>query len=238
MRYPIQGALVALIGGLLAAPPAEADFHIVQIDELMAGAGGDASIQFIEIGMNSSGQHCQGTGMRIDFSNFSSPCVPLGSGATLLFFDAAGNQTAEFVFPANTPVGEFGRSILIGTQAFANLSSTPQPDFLMPPHVIPASGKVCYKSRPGAPFFASLCLSYGAFTGDTEFFGPPAAALPTGGSVSLRRVDPFGFGNASFALGTPTPRNNAGVEGGVSPCPLPSPIRPIRRRPATRSPTR
>jgi hypothetical protein len=60
---------------LLAAAPAEADFHLVQ---------------FIEIGMSFfSGQNCQGTGSHIDF--LSSPCVPLGSGATLLFFDAAGN---------------------------------------------------------------------------------------------------------------------------------------------------
>ena len=37
-----------------------ADFHIVQINQLMAGALGDDDIEFIEIKMLGSRQNCQG----------------------------------------------------------------------------------------------------------------------------------------------------------------------------------
>ena len=207
----------SFLAGFFLVSPAKADFHMVQIEEVHAGSGGNANIQFIEINMSfSPGQNCQGTGNHIDFINLFSPCDIDGFGARLVFFDATGNQTGEFIFPGNTPIGELGRSILIGTQQFADLSTAPEPDFIMPANVVPNSGRVCYKEVPGALFGVILCLSYGAFTGDTEGFGPPAPALPVTGNMSLKRAPGSSSGRSSdFALGTPAPRNNAGVEGTI-----------------------
>ena len=120
-------ALVCLVS--LRASPAEAVFHLVQIDEVMAGANGNANIQFVEMRMCCGGQNTQ------------------GGNARLVFFDAAGVQTGEFIFP-NNPNGGTNVSFLTATQAFADLPTTPTPDFIMPPLVQPGSGKVCYKNVP------------------------------------------------------------------------------------------
>ena len=187
-----------------------ADMHQVQIEEVMAGRDGDPGIQFVEMTMLVEVPHqkCQGTGFIIDLT--FERCVESGPGARLVFFDAAGNQTAEFIFPSNTPIGGFGRSILIATPQFVNLGTTPLPDFIMPANVVPNSGKVCYKDRPGSPFPVNLCLSYGSFTGNTEGFGTPAPALPITGNSSLKRVN-SNFDNSAFALRTPEPRDNCGA---------------------------
>jgi len=200
-------ALLALIMPLAA----DADHDRNRIDEVMAGFAGDATIQFVELQMLEDGHQCQAT------AGGQEPppggCLEAGFGASLLFFDGAGNQVSEFLFPSNTPVGLAGRSILIGTAAFAALGTTPAPDFIMPPLVIPGSGKVCYRSRPGTFLHVNQCLSYGSFTGDTEGFGKPAPALPTAGNVSLRRISDDDNNAVSFTLGVPAPRNNAQVTG-------------------------
>ena len=205
---------------LLRASVSWADFHEVKIDEVMAGLNGDATVQFIELQLIGTDQKCQGTGNIIDFTNHL--CDGSGPGAKLVFFNAQGSQTAEFIFPGNTPLGDAGRSILIATQQFANLAATPTPDFIMPANVVPNNGKVCYRNRDSAPFSVNACLAYGNFTGNPESTGI-APVLPIDGAQSLRRVSDS-FSNAiDFTLGAPAPRNNAGncgtVTGGNS-CPV------------------
>src|SRR6185369_10318696 len=98
---------------------------------------------------------------------------------------------------------------LIATQAFANLGTGPQPDFIMPANVVANSGKVCYRNRPNANFGVNSCVAYGSFTGNAESNGI-APALTTTGNASLTKVS-SNFNNAiDFALRTPTPCNNAG----------------------------
>src|SRR4030095_9375294 len=99
----------------------------------MAGLNGDATVQFIELTMSAQGQNCQGTGNHDPPGNTAEHlCDDIGPGAKLVFFDATGFPTNEFIFPDNTPTSEAGRSILIATQRFADLDTTPQPDFIMP----------------------------------------------------------------------------------------------------------
>jgi hypothetical protein len=215
------GVRILLLVLLFHPHRSQADFHLVQIDEIMAGLNGDANIQFFEINMSGSGQNCQGTGNHPFFGqtgdSSNPPCDTIGPGARLIFFDAAGNLTGEFLFPGNTPEGLGGRSVLIATQQFADLGTMPQPDFIMPPLIQPNNGKVCYRNRDGAPFIINLCISYGNFTGNTEGFGAPAPALPITGNTSLKRVN-FNFGNSAFALGTPAPTNNCGATSGGGGC--------------------
>ena len=190
--------------------PAEATNHSVQIEEAMAGANGNANIQFVEMRMCCFAQNLWG---------------PQGSETTgrarLVFFNAAGTQTGEFIFPGDPPSGS-NVLVLIGTQAFADLAETPTPDFIISPLLATGSGKVCFKGNPNNPgaFGVNLCLSYGSFTGSTEGAGSPASPLPTTGASSLARsTNTFVGGqlNSKFGLGGPTPTNGSGEAGTVDP---------------------
>jgi hypothetical protein len=190
--------------------PAPQTNHIgTVITELLAGANGDSSIQFIEMeapcGENSWGPE-----------NFGG-----ASNAMLVFFDAQGNETYRYKFPNNPPCGN--GNALIATQAFASLPGAPAPEFIIPPVISPVSGKVCFKgntAESSSAFARNFCVSYGSFTGDTEInsaegfsstaAGSPAPALPITATTSLN----FPGGaetNANFSLGTATPENHLGA---------------------------
>jgi uncharacterized repeat protein (TIGR01451 family) len=211
---------VAFLLGCLTASAAHAGFHFVQISEVMAGANGNPAIQFIELTMLVDEENCQQSGEADPTGPFG--CVdgsgfPEFSAARLFLFDATGTPIGDpdkgFGFPHNTPIGGAGRSILVGTQAFADLPTppTPQPDFIMPLMVAANAGKVCYKSDISAPEIVSQCLSYGAFSGDREGFGSPAPALPFTGAVSLRRVNSTANNATDFVLSAPGPCANTGA---------------------------
>ena len=51
--------LAGVCAGVLGTPRTEADFHQVQINQLMAGAFGDDNIEFVEIQIGFR-QNCQG----------------------------------------------------------------------------------------------------------------------------------------------------------------------------------
>jgi hypothetical protein len=175
--------------------------------ELLAGANGDSSIQFIKMEVPCS-------------ENIWGPNGGAGSNAMLVFFDAQGNETYRYKFPNNAPDCSHA---LIATQAFANLAGAPTPEFIIPPVISPISGKVCFKGNTAESVFAfgrNFCVSYGSFTGDTETnsadgfastpAGSPAPALPITGTTSLN----FPGGaetNANFSLATATPENHLGV---------------------------
>jgi hypothetical protein len=179
------------------------------IVELMAGANGDSSVQFIEMEFGGCGQNAWG------------PSFGNASAAMLVFFDAQGNETYRYKFPNDPPCGN--NNVLLATQGFANLPGAPAPEFIIPPVISPVSGKVCFKGNTSEAPFAfnrNFCVSYGSFTGNTETnsadgfpstpAGSPAPALPITATTSLN----FPGGaetNANFSLGTATPENHLGA---------------------------
>ncbi len=205
---------------LAASPAAWATNHIVQFDEVMAGANGDSLVQFVEI-KHVAGQNTWG---------------PVGgvSRAKLVFFDATGANVGEFLFPNDPPQ-------IPGTQdpntpnLFSALMATNEfvaatglvPDFIIPSNVINRAGKVCFKDHSG-PFVIDMCVSYGdnanpdvnngliPYVGPQGFEGTPAAALPITNAQSLQRFQNFGClgdfcqSNADFQLSAPAPRNGNG----------------------------
>ena len=194
----IRLGLTALMVGLLwmrPPTPADAAFHVMVIDEVMYGAGGDSSIQFIELKMQAGGQ------------NFV-------SGTKLVFYDAAGTKTAVFTLPANVTNGANGSSILIGTTQFAAASSVGV-DFTMPSNVNGPAGKVCF-TYPNETTLID-CVAYGSFTGGTAEFGTPAPALSSAGNSSLKRSSDTDNNANDFSLGTPSPTNNGSQTGAVTP---------------------
>src|SRR5688572_26679887 len=178
--------------------------HILRQDEIMAGFGGDARVQFIEITVGGNDQKAWGPQLG-----------EIASRAMLVFFDGNGIQTGTFFFPSNAPIGQ--STVLIATTNFAALPGAPIPDFIIPPLLSPGSGKVCFRGNSAnrSAFGVNLCLSYGNFPpGQTEGGGAPAPALPTTGEpMSLTRIGGSGFGftvNSDFALAPPTPVNTLG----------------------------
>ena len=187
----VAAAMIALVPlVVLRDSPAQAGFHLMRIDEVMAGVNGDSTIQFVELKMISSGQRFVG-------------------GRTIHFYDATGSETGRFTFPDNVSNGATGSSILVGTLQFAAVS-TVAPDFTMSPGIMSPSGRVCFQTID--------CVAYGDFTGSNSGYGSPAAALPVEGLLSLKRGRTATPKNnaTDYALGTPAPRNNSGTSGVVS----------------------
>ncbi|HEX2224524.1 MAG TPA: S-layer homology domain-containing protein [Thermoanaerobaculia bacterium] len=172
-------------------------------DEAMAGAYGRPEIQFVQIRFSSCREN-QWAGTR-----------------RLAFFDATGAEVGELVVPTNpTADCRLGwHLVLFGTQAFADLPSTPEPDFLIPPLMVPGSGMVCFESIPAGT--VNQCLSYGNFTGAPQQGSAANADGLSGlGTCSLQRIAFFeDFGNINFnqdfVPGEPTPRNSVGETGVV-----------------------
>jgi cytochrome c peroxidase len=199
------GIVFGLIPGV-----ARATNHIVKINEISAGLNGDANNQYVVLEAEDDSQKQWG------------PNGGAISRAMLLFFDASGNQTGQFLFPSDPPgsVGPFGdqnpanaaTTVLLATQAFTDTPGNPVPDFIIPPLVNPMAGKVAFVTNPGnRAFDIDVALSYGGalFTGNPgatvfalgETFGPGAAdgpnanQLPVQGNQALTRINSGGFGN-------------------------------------------
>ncbi|HSN86818.1 MAG TPA: S-layer homology domain-containing protein, partial [Thermoanaerobaculia bacterium] len=158
-----------------------------EIEEVLAGAFGRPDIQFVEIEAD-----CR--------------FVQWGGLARLTFYDRADALTAEYFFPAAPSPCSGPLPVLVGTQAFADLPSAPDPDFLMPPLLTPGSGKVCFH----ATGLRSTCLSYGGFEGDLPFQESPAPynapELSALGICSLQGVGGTRT-NADYDLLPPSPVN-------------------------------
>ena len=209
------------LGLTATAREARATNHEIGITEIGAGVNGDATAQFIEIRMLANGQNLWGPQPGESTSR-----------AKLVFFDGAGNKTGEFLFTANAPDGE-NRFVLIGTQAFKNLTSQPDPDIIIPALIKSPSGKVCFRSNDANTnaFLVADCIAYGSFPAaqnsetvgvppdtTTFTFGTPLSSqLPTAGFSSIRRKEvgdmifDFGFEDSDdnsadfFLSASPTP---------------------------------
>jgi hypothetical protein len=194
---------IVILAALSITAPLCADFHLMRISEVLVGAGGDPRIQFVELQTTAVGQNFVG-------------------GHSLYFFDAAGNQVGRFTFPTNVANGANGAFILIGTAEFAAASSV-APDFTLPEAFLPpAGGRVSYEGPSIS--FAIDSLAYGAYTGVNTGYGTPAPAPMVAGNLSLTRTRTLFPPNNStdYTLQAPSPTNNAGQRGVVTPPPPPA----------------
>ena len=156
--------------GLALSGSAAATFHLYTINELYSNA--DGSVQFIKLTVDGfSGQN-------------------LLAGRTISA--SQGALTNSYTFPSDLPsAATQNTSVLIATQAFANLGIV-TPDFIVP---------------PGFLFAGSGTVNYA----DVDFWTYPA--LPIDGSLSLGRNGTTGVNspkNFAGAMGTvPTPTTAA-----------------------------
>lgn len=209
------GAALALTL-LLAGRPAEATFHLMQIEQVLAGVDGSTATQAIQLRMRALGQN-------------------LVSNSRLIAWDANGeNPVILIAFPSNVASGTAGSRVLVATANFASVTSpSVTPNFVLtnpiPDSYIPA-GSITFEdnfetvywrlSWGGAAYTGS---NVGDITNDVDGdFGPAYAdPLPTTTQQSLR----FQFATsaksttnlADYALsaGAAVFTNNAGTSGTV-----------------------
>src|SRR5262245_34289716 len=126
-------SLVAAAAVLVAmtASPAFASFHLMKIEQVIGGVGGDATQPAVQPRMRLSGQQF------------------VGGVARIRAWDAAGaNPVTLIAFPSDAAIGNQGSRILVVSPAFAAAQPAVTADFTMT-NTIPASylpaGKLTYE---------------------------------------------------------------------------------------------
>jgi hypothetical protein len=161
---------------LLLPVPALATFHLMQIEQVIGGVGGNDTLQAIQLRMRFSGQNQV-------------------SQSRLIAHDAAGaNPVLLIDFGSNVTGFDAGDTVLVVTAGFAATQDPPE-DFVMTP--IPSSylagGRITFEDNGGTILWSLCWGSYaGSTTGSTTNdadgnFGPcEATALPAGTTQALR----------------------------------------------------
>jgi len=165
---------------LCAAGPCLANFHLMQIEQVMGGVEGDLTAQAIQLRMRAAGQ-------------------PLVAQGRIRAWDSAGANPVMIIdFTTNVPNSPSGARILICTAAFLSKTSpTTVADYIMT-NPIPASylaaGKLTFESDGGSILW-SIAWGGGSYTGtntgvavndvDGNFGSPFPGPLPSTGVQSL-----------------------------------------------------
>jgi len=189
---PIRAIAIFAALGALAAQPAAASFHLMQIEQVIGGVNGDASAQAIQLRMRSVGQN-------------------LVAASRLRCWDAAGaNPIIVHNIAANVANGAAGARVLLATNAMLS-QTTPAmvPDFVMT-NPIPASylaaGSLTFEDDSGNIYWR-VSWGGGSYTGSGSLLttglggndadgnaNPPfASALP---STTLQALQFTGAANA------------------------------------------
>ena len=181
-QFTACAVIIGMVGGMLALgpAPAHATFHLMQVEQVIGGVGGDTTAQAVQLRMRLKGQG----GV---------------SKARLVVRDANGrNPVTRIDFASDITPEVQGERILIATSGFAaHTSPAVTPDFVMVnriPDSFLAAGSLTYETDGGLVFWR---LSWGGSahrgsnTGlpsndDDGNFGPPFPdALPSAGTDAV-----------------------------------------------------
>ena len=201
----------------LGSRPAGAAFHLMQVEQVIAGVNGLTSFQAVQLRMRATGEN-------------------LMSNARLIAHDATGaNPIILIAFPANVTNSASGSRVLAGSAGFSSATIPPlTPDFTFTnpiPDSYLAAGSLTYESNTGTIYWR---LSWGgaAYTGpgtgsatndaDGNFNPPFAGPLPSTTSQALQfkfAASALSTNNANdYALtsAAATFTNNAGQTGTIN----------------------
>jgi len=174
--------LVVLFASWSLSNQASANFHFMQIEQVIGGVNGDTTAQAIQLRMRSGGQ---------TFLGSSSLRTVDAAGANEVLLDNMGTSVSN---------GTLGSRVLITTPNFANYTDIPLvSDFTMVPIPVSylAAGQVTFESSSGAITYWSLSWGGSGFTGptlansgttndDDGDYGPPVdCALPSNSLSAL-----------------------------------------------------
>jgi len=195
-RHCAAALVLAGLLCLLAAQPASATFHLIQVREVYPGSAAAPLAEYVELQMYDSGQEFVGGHVLRTYDKGGDLIE-----ANVLGSDVANGANQRTVFVA-TPEAESQ----LGVQADAALAPSGQLD--------PDGGAVCWESLD--------CVSWGSFAGSTPSpSGSPAdpGGIPDG--MALRRsiaprcptlleeADDSGNSAVDFADAFPSPRPNS-----------------------------
>ena len=188
MKRRISFVWIALFVVSSLPRPAAAAFHIMQIEQVIGGVGGDTSAQAVQLKMRIAGQNL------------------LNGNAQLVVRDATGaNPIVLTNFAGTNPTSAACKEILIATSGFsAKTSPSAVPNYTMlapiPPSYL-AAGSLLFQTPTGTVYWR---LSWGGYSGpqtvlagtsptandaDGSTAPPFAAALPSTGVQSVRYTD-------------------------------------------------
>lgn len=175
-RFPVT--LAAALAALALTSPAAANFHFMQIEQVLGGYCGNPSAQAIQLRMRFAGQN-------------------VVSGHRLVAHDAAGNNPVILItFPDNVDGSAAGSRILAATADFSTAGG-PAPDFVLENSIPPAylaAGKVTFETSGGLVYW-SVAWGGASYTGtntgsttndaDGNFSPPFPDPLPYSGNSAL-----------------------------------------------------
>lgn len=146
---------LAIVGFLTTATPSVlATFHLMHIEQLVAGVGGDITAQAIQLETRFSGQHVL-------------------APSQLVVWDANGeNPIVLFDFTGSVPNEAAGARILVASAAMIAYTEPPlEVDFILT-ELIPASylaaGSLTFQTDDGSSVIARLSWGGAAYSGPTE----------------------------------------------------------------------
>jgi len=208
MWFPLLSAVLLV----LLAVPAFATFHLIQIEQVIAGVDGDNTVQAIQLRMRGSFQN-------------------LVQNSRLVAWDAAGANPVVVSDPGSSvPNQGAGVRVLIASAGFVGATTpTASPDFTMD-NLIPASylaaGSLTFENNAGTIVYWRLSFGGGGYTGsnsgstDNDLdgdFGPPfAGPLPSSDTQAVRfqgtgtAMSTTNESDYSLTGGDAVFRNNAG----------------------------
>jgi hypothetical protein len=211
----LRVALALLIGAvvsLIAAPAAQATFHLISIREVYPGSAALPQASYVELQMYEGGQNFVG-----------------GHGVTL--YNSTGGVIGTFAFASSLPGPSVSQqAILVGDSGVESAFGV-KPDLVNSAFNVPASG--------GAACWAGSidCVAWGNFTGSTPTaVGAPVdgAGIPDGSAIRrkisggsctnlLDAADDTNDSATDFGNATPAPVSYATVPGAATCTPPPSP---------------
>jgi uncharacterized membrane protein YgcG len=192
----VAAVAVAVVVGLIAAPAAQATFHLMQIREVYAGSAASPEAKYVELQMYASGQNHVG-------------------GHTLRIYNAGGSVTSTTIFGADVANGANQSTILLATpQAKEQFGVEPDIGLSTPAGFIPSGGAACWEELD--------CVSWGNFSGSLPSpAGSPASpggipdgmalqrTIARGCATNLSPADDTGDSAADFSAVAPQPRPNS-----------------------------
>lgn len=209
MRRTNRFPLFALLS-LWLAVPAFADHHFMRIAQIYGGDETHPDAQYVVLQMCIAGQN-------------------ILAGHTVHYFDAAGVEIGSGpAFPSNVASGASQRKVLIATSTAEAVFGVTA-DLRVPARILPAGGKFCFETA--APID---CIAWGSYAPADATVGTPYSAalgivpgtaaqrdLTIAGSPTemdcLGSFDDTNDSAADFDEVSPTPENNAQVDGVLDP---------------------
>jgi hypothetical protein len=200
-RLAVLLTAVAVAAGLLAAPAAEATFHLIKVREVHPGT----TDSYVELQMYASGQGFLG-------------------GRSMTVYDAAGALVHSSTFSAGVPNQQNQQTVLIGGSGVQGAFGV-APDLVDSGLSLPAAGGAACWNAGGIP---ADCVAWGNFSGGAALqsatgtsAGAPASAGGIAAGKAIRRTiapgcptlleesDDSNSSAANFAEVTPAPRNDS-----------------------------